>query len=63
MLKVTNVMQISGGAYHVVMLLADSSVWSVGYNAYGQLGLGHLTTQTLPQRMLASGVKEIANRS
>ena len=60
MLKISNVIQISGGAYHIAMLLADSSVWITGYNKYGQLGLGNLTTQTIPQRMLTSGAKEVA---
>ena len=61
MLKVSNVIQISGGDNHLVMLLADSSVWVTGYNQLGQLGLGNTTTKiTIPQRMLESGAKEIA---
>ena len=58
--KVSNVIQISAGANHLAMLLSDSSVWTVGNNTYGQLGLGHVTSQSIPQRMLTSGAKEIA---
>ena len=58
--KVPNVMQISGGDNHLVMQCADGSVWAVGSNQYGQLGLSNTTNQSIPQKMLASGAKEIA---
>jgi alpha-tubulin suppressor-like RCC1 family protein len=31
---------IAGGVYHSLFLLSDGTVKSVGYNEYGQLGLG-----------------------
>lgn len=50
MLKVPNVMQIVGGANHLVIQCADGSVWAVGNNNYGQLGLYNRTNQTIPQK-------------
>ena len=67
MQKVSNIIQITAGEQHISMLDADGSVWSTGYNGYGQFGIG--TTDTyivLPTQMkdtkgsILYGVKEIA---
>ena len=33
-----NVKEIAAGGYHEIVLKEDNTVWSVGYNGYGQLG-------------------------
>jgi len=62
-------MQISAGEVHLVMLDNDSSVWSVGYNGYGTIGIGNTGDQVYAQQMKTSdgkeilyGVKEVAAR-
>lgn len=44
----TNIVAISGGANHMVALKSDGTVWTWGYNAYGQLGDGTKTNQANP---------------
>lgn len=39
------VKQISAGYWHSLILDENSLVWSTGYNAHGQLGLGHTNSQ------------------
>ena len=53
---------------HISMLDADGSVWSTGYNGYGQFGIGTADTyNVLPTQMkdtkgsILYGVKEIAS--
>ena len=41
-----DVKQIDCGYYHTVILKNDGSVYSCGYNGYGQLGLGDTTKRT-----------------
>ena len=39
MQKVSNIIQITAGEYHISMLDADGSIWSTGYNSNGQLSI------------------------
>ncbi len=41
--------QISAGSGHSLILCDDGSVYSIGCNGYGQLGLGHTDSQSTPQ--------------
>lgn len=43
---------ISAGFLHTVVIAQDDSVWTWGYNAYGQLGNGTTTNRALPVRVL-----------
>ena len=68
MQKVSNIIQITAGEQHISMLDADGSVWSTGYNGYGQFGIGTADTyNVLPTQMkdtkgsILYGVKEIAS--
>ena len=36
----TNVTAIAGGRHHTIALKSDGTVWTWGYNDYGQLGDG-----------------------
>ncbi len=41
--------QVSAGAQHSLILCDDGSVYSFGYNSFGQLGLNHTIGQSTPQ--------------
>ncbi|MBL0226588.1 MAG: hypothetical protein IPQ16_13755 [Geobacteraceae bacterium] len=43
-------MGVNGGAGFMGVLKADGSLWSSGYNAYGQLGNGTITMNGVPLR-------------
>ncbi len=52
--------KIVGGANHYVALKADGTVWTWGYNGYGQLGIGNTTNQLEPVKTTMSDVIDIA---
>jgi alpha-tubulin suppressor-like RCC1 family protein len=43
--------QISGGQYTVCAIKSDGTLWSWGYNNYGQLGLGNTTNYSSPKQV------------
>ena len=43
-----NVIAISAGHSHVVVLAQDRTLWAWGHNQYGQLGDGTTTQRTTP---------------
>ena len=43
--------QISTGGSHSVAIAPNGTLWSWGYNNYGQLGLGDTTTRTAPTQI------------
>ena len=42
-----NIVQFCGGSYHSLFLDSEGNVFSVGYNIFGELGLGHNTNQNV----------------
>ena len=42
------VMQVAAGEYHSLTLMSDGTVWTWGYNNYGQLGDGTTTRRSSP---------------
>lgn len=65
-----NIVQIAtGGQYFMTALKTDGTVWAVGYNAHGQLGINSTASPTiLPRQVMNSelngplkGIVEIAN--
>lgn len=44
----SNVKNISGGGYHLLYVKNDDTLWGVGYNGQGQLGIGNETDQSSP---------------
>ena len=44
----TDMMSVSGGSSHSTGIKKDGSVWSFGYNAYGQIGDGTTTQRNTP---------------
>ena len=46
---------IAGGGYHTVALKTDGTLWSWGYNAYGQLGVNNTANRFTPVTTLLGG--------
>jgi alpha-tubulin suppressor-like RCC1 family protein len=42
---------VTAGFFHTCATRTDGTLWCWGYNSHGQLGLGNLTTQDLPQQV------------
>jgi len=51
----TNWKSISSGYYHTVALKTDGTLWSWGYNEYGQLGVNDITSRSTPVTTLYGG--------
>ena len=49
--------QVSAGYYHTIALSSDGSIFSWGYNQYGQLGDGTNITRLSPVSVNMSGVE------
>jgi alpha-tubulin suppressor-like RCC1 family protein len=55
------VTHIAGGFYHSIFSKSDGSLWTMGDNGYGQLGIGFSPVMTnVPQLVVASGVGSVA---
>lgn len=54
--------EVSCGYYHSLMLKSDGTVWSCGYNTYGQLGVNSTQTWTVPMPVVGpNGVGNLTN--
>ena len=51
----TGIVAIAGGSVHSLAVRSDGTVWAWGYNEYGQLGNGALTTSDTPVQVLGPG--------
>jgi alpha-tubulin suppressor-like RCC1 family protein len=51
----TNWKSIAGGSDHTVALKTDGTLWSWGYNNFGQLGVNDTTTRSTPVTTLLGG--------
>jgi alpha-tubulin suppressor-like RCC1 family protein len=57
----SGVIQISSGVYHSVVLRSDSTLYSFGYNFYGQLGLGDTIDRLVPTKITSlNGIIQIS---
>lgn len=55
--NIANYVQVSSGGRHTLILRADGTVWSVGSNSFGELGLGTTTDREQPAQI--SGLTDI----
>lgn len=51
--------QVSSGYYHGAAVKTDGSLWTWGYNNYGELGVGDNTSRSTPS-FVSSGWKQVA---
>jgi alpha-tubulin suppressor-like RCC1 family protein len=59
--NLSGVTQVAGGRGHSLALGCDGTVWAWGYNAFGELGDGTLTSRTTPVRAIGlAGVVQVA---
>jgi alpha-tubulin suppressor-like RCC1 family protein len=42
---------ISCGDYHTMIIDLDNNIWAMGYNRYGQLGLGLTNNRNIPTKL------------
>src|SRR5438874_2056142 len=55
----TQLAKVGAGEYHTLLVKTDGSLWSWGYNGWGQLGIGNTVTQWEPQQVTAlSGMRK-----
>ena len=54
--KETGMLQVCCGALHTMVRTQTGQVFSWGWNKYGQLGLGTMENQHLPQAVAVDGV-------
>lgn len=50
---ISPIRSISAGESHVVASAVDGSIWTWGYNGYGQLGTGNITDANSPVKLVA----------
>jgi alpha-tubulin suppressor-like RCC1 family protein len=51
----TNWKQVAGGYFHTAAIKTDGTLWTWGYNNYGQLGDNTITTRSIPVTTFAGG--------
>src|SRR2546426_11549160 len=54
------VTHIAAGGYHSLFVRGDGSLWGMGTNGYGQLGLGQALKNTNVPQQITSGVSAVA---
>lgn len=58
-LNIDNVKEVAAGVNFILVLKNDGTLWSCGYNAYGQLGLGDSTDRNIFTKIDIADVKKI----
>jgi alpha-tubulin suppressor-like RCC1 family protein len=48
----SGVTAVAAGGAHSLFIKADGSLWGMGYNAYGQLGIGSTNDSSIPVRII-----------
>lgn len=60
MLENIKAKQISCGYRHLLIIDMDNNIWSIGYNKYGQLGLGDNRDRSIPTQIPNIKAKQLA---
>ena len=61
--KLTGAIQITAGLYNGAALMADGTVYTWGYNAHGQLGLGDKVQRSYAEKVKGVGGKDYLSRN
>jgi len=58
----TNWKQVAGGYFHTAAIKTDGTLWTCGYNSYGQLGDSTITNKSSPVQTITGGTnwKQVA---
>jgi alpha-tubulin suppressor-like RCC1 family protein len=56
----SNVAQISAGQFHTLFIKTDGSLWGMGNNGQGELGLGAVSNQLTPTIIVSNNVAGVA---
>ena len=58
----TNWKQVAGGAYNTAAIKTDGTLWTCGYNIYGQLGNSSISHRSSPVQTISAGTnwKQVA---
>ena len=51
---------MAAGSDHSLFVVSDGSLWGMGFNYYGALGLGDTTDRHVPVEILSSGVSAVS---
>ena len=54
------VTNIAAGLYHSLFIMSDGSLWGMGENGFGQLGIGNFNNTNLPVKIVTNDVVAIA---
>jgi alpha-tubulin suppressor-like RCC1 family protein len=54
------VTNIAAGLYHSLFIMSDGSLWGMGENGFGQLGIGNFNNTNLPVKIMTNDVVAIA---
>lgn len=56
----TVVTNIAAGLYHSLFIMSDGSLWGMGENGSGQLGIGNFNSTNLPVKIVTNNVVAVA---
>jgi hypothetical protein len=56
----SGVTAVAAGGDHTAFLKSDGSLWTMGYNQYGELGDGTTNSSSEPEEIVSNGVTTIA---
>ena len=54
------VTNVAAGLYHSLFIMSDGSLWGMGENGFGQLGIGNNNNTNLPVKIATNNVVAVA---
>jgi alpha-tubulin suppressor-like RCC1 family protein len=58
--SITGISSVAAGSYHSLYVKSDGSLWGMGDNSFGELGLGSLSETNMQVQIVSSGVLAVA---